>query len=394
MKILAALSRFPWPLEKGDKLRAYYQLKGLAERHEVHLVCLNDVQVPPEHLDQLSFCKSVKVIQQSKLKNLFNLLRTFFNSFPFQVNYFRSNQMKAAIKDVIQKEKIDVVMVQLIRLGLNLPMSAEVGWYLDYMDTFSIGMEKRSKEAKWPVKPFAKMEARRLRRYEGVIAAQFDELGIISDRDAAGLTPSLQKFVHIIPNGVGEFFFERENTGTRKEYDLIFFGNMGYHPNVQSAHYLVEEVLPELKKLGVNPKVCIAGARPAKSIQSLANEDIEVTGFVDDIRDYLNKSRLAIAPVIGGQGLQNKLLESMAMGLPTLTTPLSYEALNAEAGKEIVVCDSPAEFAKQIKRLLEDEEGAAEIGRAGRTLVETHFRWKAMNARLEAVLEKAGGKQS
>lgn len=389
MKILAALSRFPWPLEKGDKLRAFHQLKDLARNNEVHLVCLNDEPVSEEHRRHLDFCTSIQVIPQSPWTSRFNLLGTFFNRLPFQVNYFRSGKMKRVLDETIRSQSIDVVMVQLIRLGMNLPLDAPTGWFLDYMDTFSIGMEQRSQEASWPVRPFVKMEARRLKRYEGVVAAKFDELGIISTRDAEGLPESLQEYVHIIPNGVGEDFFASPEQEVEKAYDLVFFGNMGYHPNVQSAHFLVEEVLPELERLGRKVRLCIAGARPAKSVQNLSNKHIEVTGFVDDIRDYIWRSRLAVAPVIGGQGLQNKLLESMAMGLPTLTTPLSFQAIKAEAGKEIVVCEDAKAFAREIDRLLAQPEMAREIGAAGRAFVETHYRWSAMNQKLEEVLRKA-----
>jgi len=390
MKILAALSRFPWPLEKGDKLRAYYQLRDLSRHHEVHLICLNDQPVSDEDRKALYFCASVQVIHHPKILVATNLLRSLFNRIPFQVNYFRSPKMFRAMQETIQAQAIDVVMVQLIRLGMNLPfMEVETSWFLDYMDCFSIGMAQRQAEAKGLRKWIVGMEASRLKAYEARIAARFDELGIISERDADGLPPVLREVVHILPNGVGDHFFEDLPAATPPRYDLIFFGNMGYHPNVQSARFLVEEVLPEVHQLGLRPKLCIAGARPAKVIQAYASEDIEVTGFVDDIRSYVRASRLSIAPVIGGQGLQNKLLESMAMGLPTLTTPLAHAAVDAEAGRELVVCPDARAFAREIKRLLEDAEAARTIGEAGRKFVEQHYRWEAMNLRLAQALELA-----
>jgi glycosyltransferase involved in cell wall biosynthesis len=387
MKLLVALSRFPWPIEKGDKLRAYYQLKGLAENHEVHLVCLNEGPVPEKDLRQLDFCKSIEVIPHSRTRVALNLAASVFNGKPFQVNYFRSARMKAAISELIRRESIDVVYVQLIRLGMNLPFDAPVGWFLDYMDAFSIGMEKRVRQSGALVRPFARIEARRLREYEAGLADKFDGWSIISERDAAALPHPIRQQMVIIPNGVGEMFFEAVERPKEPDFDLIFFGNMGYHPNVQSARYLVEEVLPALQEKGIKGKLCLAGARPAPLLQSYAGSDITVTGFVDDIRTWVMRARLAIAPLIAGQGLQNKLLESMAMGVPTLTTTLANSALGAEHGKEIVVCDSPEEFALAIRDLLSDPDRAAEIGAAGRRFVEEHFRWKAMNDKLSEALE-------
>lgn len=389
MKILVALSRFPWPLEKGDKLRAYYQLKGLSKSHDVHLVCLNETTVPDADLKELAFCKSVTVIPLRKPGIFLNLLRGIFNRLPFQVNYFRSKAMQAAIAATCNREHIDVVAVQLIRLGMNMPTETKAGMFLDYMDCFSIGMRNRIPKTGLLLRWLIRLEARRLKRYEGLIAAQFDELGIISQRDAEGLQPAIGSQVRIIPNGVGDIFFEDLPPVEEKSYDLIFFGNMGYQPNVESARYLVEEVLPEVRKLGLDPTLCIAGARPAKSIQAYASDRITVTGFVDDIREPVLRSRLSIAPVIGGQGLQNKLLESMALGLPTLTTPMAFAAIQTSKEEVLVVCEDAQVFAREIKRLLASPNEAAEIGLRGKAFVEENYRWDAMNAKLEAALEHA-----
>ena len=387
MKILVTLSRFPWPIEKGDKLRAFYQLQGLAKDHEVHLVTLNDEKVPDSALKALSFCKSITVIPHGKFRVFLNLAAALWNNKPFQVNYFRSPGMYREIERLIDEKGIEVVYVQLIRLGMNLPFHKKVGWMLDYMDAFSIGMEKRIEQSNLIVRPFARKEARRLKNYESRIAAKFDELSIISERDADALPDAIREATHIIPNGVGESFFARQQNPDHHKYDLIFFGNMGYHPNVQSARFLIEEVIPETEKLGLKLRICIAGARPAPLIRSYAGERVEVTGLVDDIRDYIVQSKLAIAPLVSGQGLQNKLLESMAMGVPTLTTPLANSALHATSGKEIMVCRDAKAFAIAIRDLLEDPEKAATMASEGKTFVEKNFRWDAMNRQLETALK-------
>jgi glycosyltransferase involved in cell wall biosynthesis len=236
------------------------------------------------------------------------------------------------------------------------------------------------------MRPFVKSEAKRLQAYETKIAAQFDELIIISDRDAEGLAPLLRSEVHVIPNGVGESFFEDLPQPDQREFDLIFFGNMGYHPNVQSAKFLVEEVLPILHARGLKPKICIAGARPASIIKSWESPEITVTGFVADIREYVLRSKIAVAPLVGGQGLQNKLLESMAMTMPTITSGLGNAGLGARAGEDLLVCEDANSFADAIQDLLAHPEKAAAIAANGRKFVEANFRWKAMNTRLEAIL--------
>lgn len=390
MKVLVALSRFPWPLEKGDKLRAWYQIQGLAERHEVHLVCLSELPVSDNDIAQVAFCKSVQVIRHPKWKVALNLIGGIFNRIPFQVNYFRSAAMQRTIRETIQREGIEACYVQLIRLGESLPREfVDLRWVLDYMDTFSLGMGQRIETGPWWSRPLARKETRRLLDYETRIAAHFDELVIISQRDAEGLAPLLQEGIHIIPNGVSEPFFQEVPRPDEPEWDLIFFGNMGYHPNVQSARFLVEEVLPILHQRGLRPRLCIAGARPAAVIQSWASPEITVTGFVPDLREFVARSRISVAPLVGGQGMQNKLLESMAMSMPTITSGFSNDGVRAVAGEHLLVCNDAREFADAIQDLLAHPDKAARLAANGRQFVEAHFRWSQMNALLDRVITGA-----
>lgn len=395
MKILIALTRFPWPTDKGDKLRAFYQIRGLADKHEVHLISLNEEQPSREALKALEpYCKSITVFTLPLWKRLLNLSLSLFNRYPYQVNYFRSARMKRAIRKIVKENGIDLCYVQLIRLGLNIPFEVGCRFFLDYMDAFSIGMENRIPLSGTFSRPFVRQEAKRLKWYEGAAAGKFDGLSIISAQDANALPPVVREDTLILPNGVGERFFKPIPDGTRQDFDLIFTGNMGYHPNVQSALYIGERILPELEKLGLKPRLCIAGARPAPAVKALANTQVEVTGYVDDMRDWLCRSKIAVAPLISGQGLQNKLLEAMAMGIPTLTTPLANAALGAPAGKAIVVCETPEDFASEIRRLLESPEEAHRLGAEGRRFVQEQYDWAAMNQKLETAFLKVMAENS
>lgn len=389
MKILAVLPRFPWPLEKGDKLRAFYQLKTLAQRHEVHLACLNDNDVDEQARAQLNFCKSITVVRHGRTRIIWNLLGSPFRSEPLQVCYYQSPELRKVLSQLIERLEIDVVFVQLVRMGMNLPFSDKCAWYLDYMDAFSIGMSGRARQGSWWKRWGALIEAARLKRYEAAIATHFDGYSIISDRDAAAFPAELRRDIMILPNGVGESFLEIPAKPIEKQYDLVFFGNMGYQPNIQSARFLMEEVVPLLHLQGILPKICLAGARPAAAIRCYAGDDVTVTGFVDDIRVCVLQSRLAIAPIVGGQGLQNKLLESMALGVPTLTSTLAHEAISAKAGEDIVVCAKPEEYADRIAFLLTNPHEAEAIGKSGKAYVERNYRWEAVNRRLEKALEGA-----
>jgi len=387
MKILVALSRFPYPKEKGDKLRAYHQLKGLATNHDIHLVSLNHEQPPKEHIEHvLGFCKTVEVVVQNRTDHILNLLAALFSFAPIQVHYFKSAQMKRVLKRVGEQEQVDVLYVQLIRLGMNIPTGLKVPRFLDYMDSFSRGMLKRVPFTKWYAKPFVRIEARRLAKYEVSIAKKFDAWSMITEADIRRFPNDIKSKTLIIPNGVGLEFFAYGPNGRPKDYDLIFTGNLGYHPNVQATKYLIKEILPALHRRGINPRICLAGVRPAPEIIAFKNERIEVTGYVEDMCDYLSRAKLYVAPMISGSGLQNKLLESMAMGMPTLTTPLANNALNAKPGVEIIICDSAREFADTIVELLQNPESGSIVGAQGRLYVKQNFNWEHSIQKLEKAL--------
>ena len=386
MRILAVLSRFPYPIEKGDKLRAYYQLRDLGLRHEVHLVALTEHQPNVSDIQEVEkFCASVHIVKLPKWRRVLNLVPTVFNSAPFQVNYFQSREMKQKVGELIDKFSIDVCYVQLIRLGMNLPFEKPVAFFLDYMDAFSKGMQKRIPLSGPLIRPVVKFEYKRLVRYEEQISTHFHGWSIISSPDAEEMPEKVKEKMLIIPNGVGEGFFEDAST-EEKEYDLIFTGNMGYHPNIQAAKFLIERILPVIESRGHTLKVCIAGARPAAELKKMASDTVHITGWVDDIRICMRKSKLFVAPLVSGSGLQNKLLESMAMSMPTLTTPLANGALGAEDGKEILLATDAEAFADRILELLADPQKALELGNKGREFIHENFVWEAHNRRLEEAL--------
>lgn len=374
MKILFALSRFPYPTDKGDKLRAFHQIRMLSKAHEVYLVCLTREKVSQKELDVVhQLCKEIKVVHLSRSSVLSNMISgTMMGNEPVQTHYFRSEEMKQAIEEMVLRVRIDVCFVQLLRLIFNIPFHLPCSYYLDYMDAFSAGMAKRISVSRWYEKPFVQLEQERLYWYEKDVKDRFDGYSIITQQDADLLNiPDID----VVPNGVDESFFQIEDVP--KKYDLIFTGNMGYHPNIQAAKYLVREIKPLLEKKGYRLKICIAGKRPAAEVRALASEDVEVTGFVEDIRTYLWQSKLFAAPLFTGSGLQNKLLEAMAARIPVITTELANAALGAKDGKEVSIGHDAESFATNIAQLMDDTALRQSVGVQGCDYVKQHYDWKA-----------------
>jgi sugar transferase (PEP-CTERM/EpsH1 system associated) len=390
VKVLVALSRFPYPTDKGDRLRAYYQIKHLHRHHEVYVVCLTDKEPAPEHRSHMAqYCKELYVIKHTKVQGILSVGKSFFNGLPHQVNYFHCPAMKASMEQLIKKHRIDVCFVQLIRLGRNIPFEAPCKFFLDYMDSFSSNFRKRAPLSKWYEQPVVEQEAERLTRYETEIASKFDAYSIISWADREKFDRVLAEQLQVIPNGVGERFLKHNTNKAEKtkKYDLLFTGNMGYHPNVQACLFLVNKILPITEKKLGELKVCLAGTTPTASVLALENHRaVTVTGYVPDLRDCMITSRMFVAPLFSGAGLQNKLLEAMAMGMPVLTSPDTNEALRAQAGRDLLICRNEKEFADGIEQLLKHPNEAKKMGLAGRKFVQENYDWEASNRKLEQSL--------
>ncbi|MFM9052935.1 MAG: glycosyltransferase, partial [Bacteroidota bacterium] len=356
MKILCITSRVPWPLEKGDKLRAFHQLKHLAKRHEVFLFALTDEPLHPDAMGELKkFCKDVHVHHHSKLRSGINLLNGLFNGLPFQVAYFSSKSGFAAVKSFYEKILPDAVYCQLIRTAeYRKVLPKDVSSVIDYMDVFSKGVERRIPKVPFYLRWLFRMELGRLMNYEREVYSHFNEHTVISEQDRDLLPVEEHSTITIVPNGVDLSYFKAD--GSRViEFDLLFNGNMNYPPNVESAVFLVKEVMPVVWRKKPEARLLISGANPSQEIRALAGEKVVVTGWVDDVRDSFNRSRILIAPMKSSIGLQNKLLEAMAMGLPCITTELSNNALGAKPGEEIIVAETADSFAKEVLNLLDDK---------------------------------------
>ena len=386
MKLFFLLPRVPYPTEKGDKLRAFNQLKQLSRKHEVILCALNDSVLHEDAKKVLSmYAKHVYIIDISKPSIFLHLVQTLFSDKPLQVGYFFNKRINGIIRSLIDKHKPDHIFCQLIRVaeyvkGIPIPKT------LDYQDVFSKNVERRLATAPFYMKPFLRMEYRRLLRYENEVFGMFDNKIIIStpDRDLIP-HPDREKIV-VVRNGVDTTFFlpmDRE-----KQYDLVFTGNMGYPPNINAAEFLVHKILPlvQMRKPGI--RILIAGASPSLRVSVLKSEQVEVSGWVPDMRECYAMAKIFIAPMQIGTGLQNKLLEAMAMQIPCITSPLANQALQAKENEEILIADTPEAYAHHILFLLDNPAKATQIAKAGYEYILRNFSWEAETEKIEKLLQK------
>ena len=257
---------------------------------------------------------------------------------------------------------------------------------MDYQDVFSYGMKRRRDIANFLTRPVYNMEYKRLCRYEAAIFEDFNVKTIISEPDRDLIPHPKKDEILIIPNGVDHDFFKPQQQ--EKKYDIVFTGNMSYAPNVNAVDYLANEILPLVWKRLPEAKMYIAGASPDPKVKKAASNRIIISGWLDDIRDAYAQSRVFIAPMRIGTGLQNKLLEAMSMGLPAITSPLANASLGAKPDEEILVGSNAEEMAQHIITLLTDKEKADRLAQAGFDFTNRVYDWEKSTAILEKEMQK------
>jgi len=386
MKLLIVLSRVPWPLEKGDKLRAYHQLRELSKTNEIFLFCITDSKTDEDAINELKkFCKEVHIHKLNKTGIYFRLFLGLFTSQPFQVHYFYEKRAARKINRIISTFQPDHIFCQLIRCSEYVKNFHHIPKTLDYMDALSKGIERRTEKAGWLLRPFFRSEAKRLVAYENLIFDYFENKIIISEQDRSFIYHPDQKKIVIIPNGVDTAYFhplERE-----KKYDLVFNGNMNYPPNIDCVEYIVQKVIPVCEKKGKPVSLLISGANPNSRVTDLArHKNVTVSGWVNDQRESYASAKIFFAPMQIGTGLQNKLLEAMAMKLPCVTSELANNALGGTPGKELVTAANEEEYAECIIGLLENKGKRDFLAENGYLFVKEHFQWETVASHLLQVL--------
>lgn len=377
------LSRFPYPLEKGDKLRAYYQIKELSVDFSISLIAISDKKIDPASIQKLEkYCDAIHIIPITKWSILFNLFVSIFSNKPFQVGYFYSFRGAKKIKQLLKSIRPKYIYCQLIRTSEYIKDYHECSKTIDYMDALSKGIERRISKTNWYSKWFFKIEFKRLKLYERSIFDYFEHKTIITSQDRDFISHPDRKSIVCIPNGIDSNFFDAPEL--EKTFDLVFIGNLSYAPNIEAVEYIATEIL------AANPTLTclIAGATPHPSVQRICknNSQINLLGWVEDIRTAYCKGRIFVAPMMIGTGMQNKLLEAMALGIPCITTDLANNAILAKDHESILVANNSEEFNQAIQELLNNKELYAKISANGKRLVLENYSWHTATSELKKLI--------
>jgi len=393
VRILFLTSRLPYPPYRGDRVRTWNFLRSLSTRHDVRLLSFTEGTADDDGIRELSKLADVETVRLSPASSLANMGFRLLSPLPYQVLYYRSAAMDRRVSGALLREPFDVMVVHLFRMapfalaalraaGAARPRPATA---LDLTDAISAELELSLPRRPLPLRPAYWWECRKIRRYEGLAASSFDEVWTISESDRkAILDAAAGANVAVVPNGVDESLFASAPGGTGSA--ALFVGNFDVPHNIDAAQHLARDIMPLVRAAEPGAVLRLVGHGRLERLR-LGGQDggVEVRGFVPRLSDAYAGAAVFAAPLRFAAGVQNKVIEAMAYGLPVVTTSIVNRGLGATDGEEIVVRDEPSEFAEAVVGILRDRERARRLGEGGRAFVRGRFHWSAVVDRVEAL---------
>lgn len=391
MRILYITPTFQHPKVRGS-LRHYYFIRELAQRHAITLLTLERSPIAAEALAEMAtyterlLTFKVNPPAQSAVGKLVKRLPLIGNQAAQQLALRQSvAAMKSAFQQLLREEQFDLVLFH----GKDcFPVIA--GWHalplvIDFCDATSFRIRTKMRHVNGAMAALLRLRYLQVRQVERKMVQNTAQVAFISQRDRAAILGDNSQAA-VIPNGIELAYWTRRSHSPEPNC-LIFTGVMDYAPNEDAALHLIDLILPHIRPHVPDLKVIIAGRNPSAALRERAQQypDVQVTGFVDDMRDYLEKATVFVAPLRFGAGMQNKLQEALAMEVPIVTSSLGANGLSVEEGEELPLyaADEAETFAKQVIQLLNQPAERLRLAQAGRRFAQKHFDWARSAQQLE-----------
>jgi sugar transferase (PEP-CTERM/EpsH1 system associated) len=400
--LLYLVHRMPYPPNKGDKVRSYHLLKHLLARHRVFLGTFIDDPDDEAHIDTLrALCAGVHVARldprRAKLRSLSGLAR----GEALTLGYYRDAGMSAWVSRTLATHDIRTAVVFSSSMAQYVEQQPDLRVLLDFVDVDSAKWTDYAKARRWPMSWLYRREGAELLAYERSMAAAVDRSFFVTDKEVDlfnSLAPECAPRVQAMGNGVDTDFFAPEATRVNPfdadEIPIVFTGAMDYWPNADAVIWFAQEVLPALRSQWPALRFSVVGRNPSPEVRALAGDAVRVTGTVPDVRPWLQHAAVVVAPLRLARGVQNKVLEAMAMACPVVAAARCAGTIDAEVGTHLLAAETPADYVREISTLLHDRARALSLGRAARDCVETRYGWDAQLSVLDAHLGPASAPEA
>lgn len=395
-ELLFLAHRIPYPPDKGDKIRSWNFLRHLARTYRVHLGCFvdepRDWQFEGHLRGVCGECYFADLnVRAARLRSLSGLSR----GLPLTLPYYFDRKLAVWVQELLARRPIATVfvycsaMAQYVMNEFDHPRRSVI----DLVDLDSQKWLEYAQQCSGMRRWLFKREARLLSDIEYKVAAKFDATLLATTAEAeqfARLAPAIQQRIYTVRNGVDCEYFSPErrfdNPFPPSRVPIVFTGAMDYRPNVDAIRYFASEIFPTIRNRVANALLVVVGSNPPPQIMGLADgQHIVVTGRVADVRPYTSHACVIIAPLRMARGIQNKVLEGMAMAKPVVASPQAIVGIEAQVGQDLLVADNAAGFAKAVCEAVTDGRGR-QIGTNARHRVMSDYAWSASVQQLERIL--------
>jgi sugar transferase (PEP-CTERM/EpsH1 system associated) len=379
LNLLYLVHRLPYPPDKGDRIRAFHILSYLSRRMKLSLACLADEPVPESAVNALrQYCERIAVVRLGRWSRWLRALSGLLRRRAVTEEAFRSGTLKRILRCWVRETRFDVSLTSSSAMVqyLDLPELSEVPAVIDLVDVDSQKWLDYAATSAGPKAWLYRREGRRLRQLESALPTRARAVTFVSEAEAALYrTYCSPGRVSVITNGVDVDYFRPSTSAT--EPLCVFVGVLDYHPNVDGIHWFCREVWPLLRQQRPDLRLALVGRTPAPSVRRLAEvPGVEVVGQVPDVRPYVEQAAIAVVPLRIARGVQNKVLEALAMGKATVASPQALAGLKGSRELPVLEASAPIEWIAAITRLLSDKTFRQQLGAAGRRYVEENHRWE------------------
>jgi sugar transferase (PEP-CTERM/EpsH1 system associated) len=380
--LLLLIHRIPYPPNKGDKIRSYHLLKHLAQSYRVHLATFVDDPDDWQHVPRVeALCASSHFAKLNPLWARVRSLGALFGNRSLSLDYYRDASTRAWVDAAVKQHNIARVLVFSSAMAQYADPYPGMRRVVDFCDVDSDKWRQYAEQKSWPMSMLYRHEAKQLLAYERKIARDYDASLFVSQPEAdlfRQLAPESVDRIGHFNNGVDTDYFSPLPASASPyqagEQAVVFTGAMDYWPNVDAVQWFATDVFPQLRARFPSLHFYIVGARPSAQVTALANlPGVTVTGTVPDVRPYILHADVAVAPLRIARGIQNKVLEAMAMASRVVVSPQALEGIDATPGAELLLADGAAEFVAAVTQLLQTRNTT--IGPAARRRVETQYSW-------------------
>ena len=383
--VLYLVHRLPYPPNKGDKVRSYNLLKHLLKNHRVFLGTFIDDPQDAAHISVLqTMCADLHVARLdprlAKIRSLNGLLA----GEPLTLRYYRDAGLRRWVDDTCRHQRIDATVVFSSAMAQYIEDKRRMPVLIDFVDVDSAKWTQYAPQHRWPLSWIYRREGRLLLAYERQMATLSARSFLVTEAEVElfrKLAPECSVRVEAMGNGVDADYFapaaDRPSPFPAGEAPVVFTGAMDYWPNIDAVTWFVCEMLPGLLQRRPTLRFYIVGRSPTPEVQALAGEHVVVTGTVPDVRPYLQHAGVVVAPLRVARGIQNKILEAMAMERPVIAASDCAAPVDATPGSELITAGDASEFIAAIESQLANPATAAAIGRAARARVLARYSWEA-----------------